>query len=475
MNTEGTVTIALSCHAKDADATTTIAANLIDTTGNSHNINVANPTLTVKKDNPGQVVIPGATIYGGVPSWYTVNYPSNGYRNNSIGLLSKDLWGFSYSAPYHFYTVTFATRESTELGKYIGTVTADHDIKPNSLYIQKTDADNQVTDITNSALTSLSNGTLKVHFDDLKQWQIYSITFAVAAPNFTDKTTVASSFSQGSANVTANITGQYTGTSQAGFVPYIDGKDITFYQNGKFNLLDQLTAGDVEDGTLTNAIKVVDEGGFDISKPGTYLVKYSVTDSDGNIVTYSRNVSVIASTKAGDVTATYVDTDGHKIADDRVLHGNIGDKYTTTQKQVNGYTFKELHGSATGAFTDTAQTVIYVYAKDHADSSSSDSSNPSSSSNNLSSEHNSSSSSNANNQDSSSASSTNSNQITASTSSNRPSDSSQSMQSSSKADQSSQKSLLPKTAAEAASWLGIAGVLISGLAGLLVFLKRHAR
>src|SRR5690625_332298 len=67
---------------------------------------------------------------------------------------------------------------------------------------------------------------------------------------------------------------------------------------------------------------------------------------------------------AGKVTATYVDEAGDEI-DDPVIHeGNIGESYTTEQKDIPGYEFKEMHedsADASGTFTSEAQTVIYVY------------------------------------------------------------------------------------------------------------------
>ena len=75
-------------------------------------------------------------------------------------------------------------------------------------------------------------------------------------------------------------------------------------------------------------------------------------------------VNVESPTVAGNVTAKYVDTDGNNISDDVVKSGNIGDSYTTEQKIIDGYTFKEVQGSATGTFTDQVQTVTYVYTKD---------------------------------------------------------------------------------------------------------------
>ncbi|EGO8122303.1 LPXTG cell wall anchor domain-containing protein, partial [Enterococcus faecalis] len=67
--------------------------------------------------------------------------------------------------------------------------------------------------------------------------------------------------------------------------------------------------------------------------------------------------------KAAEVTAKYVDTEGNKISDEVVKTGNIGDDYTTEQKAIDGYTFKEVRGNPTGKYTDQAQTVTYVYMK----------------------------------------------------------------------------------------------------------------
>ncbi|EGO5014792.1 LPXTG cell wall anchor domain-containing protein, partial [Enterococcus faecalis] len=63
-------------------------------------------------------------------------------------------------------------------------------------------------------------------------------------------------------------------------------------------------------------------------------------------------------------TAKYVDTEGNKILDEVVKSGNVGDDYTTEQKAIDGYTFKEVQGNPTGKFTDQVQTVTYVYMKD---------------------------------------------------------------------------------------------------------------
>ncbi|MBS7576937.1 MULTISPECIES: leucine-rich repeat protein [unclassified Enterococcus] len=68
--------------------------------------------------------------------------------------------------------------------------------------------------------------------------------------------------------------------------------------------------------------------------------------------------------KAADVTIRYVDTDDNSIVDEKVLIGNIGDAFTTEKLNIDGYTFKEIQGNATGIFTNQAQTVTYIYVKD---------------------------------------------------------------------------------------------------------------
>lgn len=73
-----------------------------------------------------------------------------------------------------------------------------------------------------------------------------------------------------------------------------------------------------------------------------------------------------APVKGGDVTVKYIDEAAPtvEITPGLIISGNIGDSYSTSEKTVTGYTFKEVQGSATGTITDTAQTVTNVYTQD---------------------------------------------------------------------------------------------------------------
>lgn len=65
----------------------------------------------------------------------------------------------------------------------------------------------------------------------------------------------------------------------------------------------------------------------------------------------------------GEVTARYHDVAGNKLAPDMSQTGVVGTSYQTEQKIIDGYTFKEVQGNATGLFTDSPQEVTYVYEK----------------------------------------------------------------------------------------------------------------
>ncbi|MBS0950565.1 MucBP domain-containing protein, partial [Weissella minor] len=85
---------------------------------------------------------------------------------------------------------------------------------------------------------------------------------------------------------------------------------------------------------------------------------------EGGIVNYHINWKDAGPAKQGKVTAKYVDTDGKTIAADKVLTGDVDTAYQTEKQSIDGYTFKEIQGNATGKYTEADQTVTYVYTKD---------------------------------------------------------------------------------------------------------------
>ena len=72
---------------------------------------------------------------------------------------------------------------------------------------------------------------------------------------------------------------------------------------------------------------------------------------------------------AADITVKYVDTEGNEIHDSQTISGSIGDSYDASTLQykvtIEGYTLDEtqLPENSKGIFSETAQTVTYIYTK----------------------------------------------------------------------------------------------------------------
>lgn len=69
-----------------------------------------------------------------------------------------------------------------------------------------------------------------------------------------------------------------------------EDQTVSLSHNGAFDVLNGITASDKEDGDLTKAIKVT--GNVDLSKEGTYILTYSVTDSAGQTTSAKRVITV---------------------------------------------------------------------------------------------------------------------------------------------------------------------------------------
>ena len=108
----------------------------------------------------------------------------------------------------------------------------------------------------------------------------------------------------------------------------------------------------------------------DTSVPGSYVAIFMARQA-----TYSVNTThvvhvIVDPASVGEVTVKYVDTDGNEIHQEQSLTGAVGETYDTTttdyQLAIDGYTLDttQLPDNMTGTFSDTAQTVTYVYTKD---------------------------------------------------------------------------------------------------------------
>ena len=174
-------------------------------------------------------------------------------------------------------------------------------------------------------IVSASTGGAK----NLQQFEIMSFDFKQAATvNVKYVDTKGNQIAQGEVTYPngANVNGTYT-TGQLEIPGY------TFER--------------MDDGTATGAKSLPATGSL-------------TKDGDNGTVIYVYTADPVA---GGNVTVKYVDGAGNTISDNVVKSGNIGNDYSTEQKAIPGYTFKEVQGSASGQFTDQEQTVTYVYTK----------------------------------------------------------------------------------------------------------------
>ncbi|MGX7244124.1 MucBP domain-containing protein [Enterococcus quebecensis] len=63
------------------------------------------------------------------------------------------------------------------------------------------------------------------------------------------------------------------------------------------------------------------------------------------------------------VTARYLLDDGEKLLEDETVTGKVGEAYSIAQKELDGYTLKEVQGEVSGLFTKEPQEVAFIYSK----------------------------------------------------------------------------------------------------------------
>lgn len=104
---------------------------------------------------------------------------------------------------------------------------------------------------------------------------------------------------------------------------------------------------------------------YDTNKSATLTVINSGGNSVGRYNFPKPQVTYVAVAQ-GTVTARYVDENGAEIDDSVTTTGDVDSPYTTQQKDIDGYTFKEMaddSAAANGTYIEGTLTVTYVYHK----------------------------------------------------------------------------------------------------------------
>ncbi|HAA6476712.1 TPA_asm: cell surface protein [Listeria monocytogenes] len=95
-----------------------------------------------------------------------------------------------------------------------------------------------------------------------------------------------------------------------------------------------------------------------------WTIKTTPTNANGAFTNTNQTVTYVYEKADGaPVTVKYIDEDGNELAIPDTLNGKIDAPYQATAKSLSGWTVKTTPANANGVFTDTNQTVTYVYEK----------------------------------------------------------------------------------------------------------------
>ncbi|ECB9704478.1 LPXTG cell wall anchor domain-containing protein [Listeria monocytogenes] len=156
----------------------------------------------------------------------------------------------------------------------------------------------------------------------------------------------------------ANANGVFTDTNQT--VTYVyekaDGAPVTVkYLDGDGN---ELATPDTLNGKIDTPYQSTAK-----SLSG-WTVKTTPANANGVFTDTNQTVTYVYEKADGaPVTIKYLDSDGNELATPDTLNGKIDTPYQATAKSLSGWVVKTTPANANGAFTDTNQTVTYVYEK----------------------------------------------------------------------------------------------------------------
>ncbi|ELA3158477.1 class 1 internalin InlJ [Listeria monocytogenes] len=160
-----------------------------------------------------------------------------------------------------------------------------------------------------------------------------------------------------------NATGQFTSSSQT--VNYIYTKnpapekgvvEIHYVDENNKQLSSATEISGTVGDNYTTEPKTID--GYTLTTTPDNTTGTFTTGSQTVTYVYTKNIEA-----AEPVTVNYVDANGKTLAPSETLNGTIGDTYNATAKQIDGYTLSSEPTNATGQFTNSAQTINYIYTK----------------------------------------------------------------------------------------------------------------
>lgn len=253
-------------------------------------------------------------------------------------------------------------------------------------------------DLLDPVLTTKSVGT---NYNETKK-EIYGYTFNEDTGNTSGKyiegtTEVVFTYTKNDGTVTENITTKdqinniLGSNSEFEYVLSYNGKIKDYKGNATITLTDKLpyTVKEIKydknacsfnkDTNTLICIKTVkiDEENQEFNAEFRVVVKYLGLTSESDLtvknkveatLTYGKNETPSTGetedvVKSSKVTAIYVDEDDTELDSSEVMTGLIDNEYTTHEKDILGYTLKEIPANKNGVYTEEEIVVKYVYTK----------------------------------------------------------------------------------------------------------------
>ncbi|EAC8150388.1 TPA_asm: LPXTG cell wall anchor domain-containing protein [Listeria monocytogenes] len=281
------------------------------------NIVAAEPVTVNYVDDTGKTLAPSETLNGNVGDTYNAT--------------AKQINGYTLTTTPDNATGTFTTTSQSVTYVYTKNIVAAEPITVN--YVDDTGKTLAPSETLNGNVGDTYNATAK---------QIDGYTLS-AEPT--------------------NATGQFTSSAQT--VNYIYTKNPAPEKG-----VVEIHYVDENNKQLSSATKISGTVGDNYTTEPKNIDSYTLTTTPDNAtgtfntssqtVTYVYTKNIVA---AEPVTVNYVDANGKTLAPSETLNGTIGDTYNATAKQIDGYTLSAEPTNATGQFTNSAQTVNYIYTK----------------------------------------------------------------------------------------------------------------
>ncbi|EGP8342387.1 LPXTG cell wall anchor domain-containing protein, partial [Listeria monocytogenes] len=281
------------------------------------NIVAAEPVTVNYVDDTGKTLAPSETLNGNVGDTYNAT--------------AKQIDGYTLTTTPNNATGTFNTSSQAVTYVYTKNIVAAEPITVN--YVNDTGKTLAPSETLNGNVGDTYNATAK---------QIDGYTLS-AEPT--------------------NATGQFTSSAQT--VNYIYTKNPAPEKG-----VVEIHYVDENNKQLSSATKISGTVGDNYTTEPKNIDGYTLTTTPDNAtgtfntssqtVTYVYTKNIVA---AEPVTVNYVDANGKTLAPSETLNGTIGDTYKATTKQIDGYTLSAEPTNATGQFTNSAQTVNYIYTK----------------------------------------------------------------------------------------------------------------